>query len=56
MQKSKIPQIVVRFPPELKQWLVAKAQANFSSQNVEIIRSVRERRERDGCKPAGSNS
>ena len=50
MQKSKVPQIVVRFPHEVKEWLIAKTVANFSSPNVEIVRSVCERMERESSK------
>jgi hypothetical protein len=37
---------VVRLPPDLKLWLVKQSQKNGSSQNSEIIRAVRERKEK----------
>lgn len=35
----------LRLPIELKNWIVAQAASNGSSQNGEIIRSIRERME-----------
>ncbi len=36
----------LRLPPDLKAWIQAQADKNLSSQNSEIIRSVRERMDR----------
>ncbi|WP_080354729.1 Arc family DNA-binding protein [Stenotrophomonas maltophilia] len=40
------PQIALRLPADLKEWVSAEAQRNASSQNSEIIRALRERQER----------
>jgi predicted HicB family RNase H-like nuclease len=46
-----MPQTLVRMPPELKDWIRAEAASNGSSLNSEILRSVRERKERqDRCR------
>ena len=39
-------QFQMRLPREMKDWIAAQAAANVSSQNSEIIRSIRERMER----------
>ncbi len=36
----------VRLPPDLKLWIVKQSHKNGSSQNSEIIRAVRERKEK----------
>ena len=36
----------LRLPSDLKDWVVAQAAANSSSQNSEIIRAIRERMKR----------
>ena len=40
------PQIALRLPQDLKDWVAAEAQRNASSQNSEIVRALRERQER----------
>jgi hypothetical protein len=40
------PRLLVRLPPDLKDFVVSEAQRNGSSQNSEVIRAVRERMER----------
>jgi hypothetical protein len=40
------PKLMVRLPPDAKKWLAAQATENGSSQNAEIIRSIRERMSR----------
>lgn len=39
----KIVQVGVRFPADVKAWLEDQARINRSSQNSEVIRSIRER-------------
>lgn len=46
MNSRKMPQIVVRLPEDVKNWLTAQAEKNYSSQNSEIVRALRERIER----------
>lgn len=40
------PQIALRLPQDLKDWVAAEAQRNASSQNSEVVRALRERQER----------
>ena len=40
---NKTVQVAIRFPADVKAWLVAQAEKNGSSQNSEVIRAVRER-------------
>lgn len=40
-------QIAVRFPADVKAWLMEQAARNGSSQNSEVIRAVRERMDRE---------
>jgi len=40
------PQIALRLPHDLKEWVAAEARRNASSQNSEIVRALRERQER----------
>lgn len=46
MIKKKMPQMVVRLPEDLKAWVEEQSERNFSSQNSEIVRAVRDRKER----------
>lgn len=39
-------QLPIRFPADVKAWLMEQAIRNGSSQNSEVIRAVRERMER----------
>lgn len=39
-------QVAIRFPADVKAWLVDQARLNGSSQNSEVIRAIRERMER----------
>ena len=39
----KAVQVGIRFPADVKSWLEGQARLNRSSQNSEVIRSVRER-------------
>ncbi|RYC30214.1 DNA-binding protein [Lichenibacterium minor] len=41
-----LPRLMVRFPPDIKGWLRQQAVHNGSSQTSEVVRSVRERMER----------
>jgi hypothetical protein len=40
--------LLVRPPPDVRQWLIAEAEKNFSTLNAEVIRSVRARMEQRG--------
>jgi hypothetical protein len=40
------PQFMLRVPPDMKRWLEAQAERNFSSQNSEILRCIQERMDR----------
>lgn len=44
---SEIKQVPVRFPADVKAWLMNQAARNGSSQNSEVIRAVRERMDRE---------
>ncbi|NYF21929.1 uncharacterized protein (DUF1778 family) [Xanthomonas sp. JAI131] len=46
MEKASDPQIKLRLPADLKQWIDHQASKNRSSKSSEIVRSVRERQER----------
>ena len=46
MNSRLMPKIIVRLPPDVKKWLADEADRNGSSQNSEILRSLRERMER----------
>lgn len=39
--------VLVRLPPALKAWIVEEAARNCASHNSEVVRSVRERMERE---------
>lgn len=43
---SHIPPFGLRLPPDLKEWVEKQARINGSSQNSEVVRSIRERMER----------
>lgn len=44
---SEMKQVPVRFPADVKAWLVEQAARNGSSQNSKVIRAVRERMDRE---------
>lgn len=46
MDSRKLPQIVVRMPYDVKEWVSAQAEKNYGSQNSEIVRCIREKMER----------
>jgi len=46
MRKTTDPQIKLRLPLDLKQWIEAQALTNRCSQSSEIVRALRERQER----------
>lgn len=48
--------VLVRLPYDAKIWLKSQALANSSNMTAEIVRSVRDRMERDARKVDGSNS
>ena len=39
----------LRLPDDLKAWLAAEAERNGSSQNSEVIRAIRERKDRSAA-------
>lgn len=47
IEKKPSANVLVRLPPALKAWIVAEAARNCASHNSEIVRSVRERMERE---------
>lgn len=44
---NELPKFMLRLPVALKEWIRQQAHNNSSSQNSEIVRSVRERKERE---------
>ena len=42
-----LPRLMVRLPLDIKKWLAQQARRNASSQTSEIVRSLRERMERE---------
>jgi hypothetical protein len=46
---EEVTKMLVRMPGALKKWLESEAARNLSSQASEIVRSVRERKERQDC-------
>lgn len=52
MDKKHDPQIKLRLPGELKDWIDRQAEKNRSSKSSEIVRSIRERMERSEQKEA----
>lgn len=46
MKSRKMSQILVRLPDDIKEWLSAQSDKNYSSQNSEIVRALRERMDR----------
>jgi hypothetical protein len=42
-KRSDVAEMQVRLPPDVKGWLEQEAERNWTSQNSEIIRSVRAR-------------
>jgi hypothetical protein len=47
MNESETTQLVIKMPPDVRAFIVAQAKRNVSSQRAEIVRSVRERMERE---------
>jgi hypothetical protein len=47
IKKHQSANVLVRLPPALKAWIVEEAARNCASHNSEIVRSVRERMERE---------
>lgn len=52
MHEERFSQAKVRLPTDLKEWIAAQSQINRSSQNSEVVRAVRERKERVEMKEA----
>lgn len=50
--KRDAAQIKLRLPQDLKQWVGQQAELNRSTQNSEVVRAVRERKERCEQRPA----
>jgi hypothetical protein len=48
MTEQEYQKMLIRVPRDLKTWLEQEARRNLSSQASEIVRSVRERKERSG--------
>jgi predicted HicB family RNase H-like nuclease len=48
------PKFMVRLPEDAKRWIAAEARRNSSSQNSEVVRSIRERMDRQGASALGS--
>jgi hypothetical protein len=42
-KRSDVAEMQVRLPPDVKGWLEQEAERNWTSQNSEIIRSIRAR-------------
>jgi predicted transcriptional regulator len=42
-----MPRLMVRLPNDVKKWLAQQARRNASSQTSEIVRSLRERMDRE---------
>ena len=42
--------LMVRVPPDCREWLKEQAKRNVSSQNAEIVRAVRERMQREAAR------
>lgn len=49
-----LPKFVARLPEDVKSWIAAEARRNASSQNSEVVRSIRERMDRQGASALGS--
>jgi hypothetical protein len=52
LKKQQSANVLVRLPPALKAWIVEEAARNCASHNSEIVRSVRERMEREQANAA----
>jgi hypothetical protein len=46
VSQSDWPKFMTRIPKDAKRWIAAEARKNGSSQNSEIVRSIRERMDR----------
>jgi hypothetical protein len=46
IKKGQSANVLVRLPPEVKEWLVAEAARNCASHNSEVVRALREKMER----------
>ncbi len=43
MKAADFPKIIVRLPPDVKDWIEEQSKLNASSQTSEIVRALRER-------------
>jgi predicted HicB family RNase H-like nuclease len=50
------PQLMVRLPSEVKAWVASQAARNGASMNSEIIRTLRERMDRDAARQGGGQT
>ncbi len=41
------PKVMLRLPPDAKEWITAQALLHGTSQNGEIVRAIRQRMERE---------
>jgi hypothetical protein len=46
-QPDDVSKLLVRLPGDMRQWLQLEAERNVSSQNIEVIRSVRIRMDQE---------
>lgn len=51
MEKHERSSLTLRLPKSMRDWLTKKAAENFTSQNDEVIRAIRERQEREKAGP-----
>jgi hypothetical protein len=56
MAKGDLQRAAVRLPPDIKQWLEVQTIRNASSQNSEIVRSIRERMDRDAWREVSNGT
>lgn len=51
------PKLMLRLPPDAKAWVEKQAEKHATSQNSEIVRSIRERMDRETkAAPAGAGT
>ncbi len=52
---ANVVQVAMRLPMDVKQWLKAEAERNYSTQNSEVVRALRERMARVEAQAADLN-
>jgi len=55
MSQAEWPRFMLRLPPDLKAWVGVEAERNGASINSEIVRSVRERKDRSAANMGAEN-